>query len=240
MYDDWWWKELILRVVFNKKNYLKYIGHLDLMRLFHRSFNRSGVPIKYSEGFNPHPKFSIGNPLSLGIESEEEYMDIDIDYIPVEEFIKKVNDVLPKDIQIVRGEYLKKEESIASLIAWAFYEINFDIKDNIDKEDLNDIFSKWLSQEEIMITRLRKKGKKKTEKEENIKSFIGNLVVKETDDRNITLDTLLRSGGNGNLKPMDFIEALNRDTNLNIDMDSAHIKRLGLYAEKDNNIYKPL
>ncbi|MBU5311216.1 TIGR03936 family radical SAM-associated protein [Tissierella carlieri] len=231
---------MILRVAFNKKNYLKYIGHLDLMRLFHRSFNRAGVPIKYSEGFNPHPKFSIGNPLSLGIESEEEYMDIDIDYIPVDEFIKKVNAVLPNDIQIIRGKYLEKEEAIASLIAWAFYEINFNIDQKKEKEILEDIFTKWLSQEEIIITRLRKKGKKKIEKEENIKSFIGNLVIKEIRDTSITIDSLLRSGGNGNLKPLDFIEALDRDTCLNIDMDSVTTKRLALYAEKDNNIYKPL
>lgn len=231
---------MILRVAFNKTNYLKYIGHLDLMRLFHRSFNRAGVPIKYSEGFNPHPKFSIASPLSLGIESREEYMDIDIDYIPVDEFIKKVNDVLPKDIQITKGIYLEKEESIAALISWAFYEINFDIDEKKEKKEIEDIFTKWLSQDEIMITKLRKKGKKKTEKEENIKNLIGNLVVKEVKDKSVKLDALLKSGDKGNLKPMDFIEALNRDTFLNIDMDSINLIRLGLYAEKDNNIYKPL
>lgn len=231
---------MILRVAFNKTNYLKYIGHLDLMRLFHRSFNRAGVPIKYSEGFNPHPKFSIASPLSLGIESREEYMDIDIDYIPVDEFIKKVNDVLPKDIQITKGIYLEKEESIAALISWAFYEINFDIDEKKEKKEIEDIFTKWLSQDEIMITKLRKKGKKKTEKEENIKNLIGNLVVKEVKDKSIKVDALLKSGDKGNLKPMDFIEALNRDTFLNIDMDSINLIRLGLYAEKDNNIYKPL
>lgn len=231
---------MILRVVFNKKNYLKYIGHLDLMRLFHRSFNRAGVPIKYSEGFNPHPKFSIASPLSLGIESEEEYMDIDIDYVPVDEFIQKVNKVLPKDIQIIRGLYLEKEEAVASLIAWAFYEIDFEIEDIKEKINIENILNKWLSQDEIMITKLKKKGKKKIEKEENIKKFIGNIVFKEIIDKNIKIDALLKSGNNGNLKPMDFMEALNRDTCLNIDMDSINIKRLGLYAEKDNNIYKPL
>lgn len=231
---------MILRVTFNKKNYLKYIGHLDLMRLFHRSFNRADIPLKYSEGFNPHPKFSIASPLSLGIESEEEYMDVELDYIPVDEFVEKVNDVLPKDIQIIKGKYLDKEEAIASLISWAFYEINFDIAHKKEKKDLEDIFSKWLFQEEIIITKLKKKGKKKIEKEENIRGFIGNLVIKEIRDENIAIDALLKSGGNGNLKPIDFMEALNRDTCLNIDMDSISIKRLGLYAEKDDNIYKPL
>lgn len=232
---------MILRVTFNKKNYLKYLGHLDLMRLFQRSFGRANISIKHSEGFNPHPKFSIANPLSLGIESEEEYMDIDLDdKIPVAEFIGRMNKVLPQDIQIIKGAYLEKEESIASLIAWAFYEMKFDTNKVKTKIELEDMFNKWLSREEIMITRLRKKGKRKIESEENIKSFIGNLVVKHIEDNKITIDVLIRSGGNGNLRPNDFIDALNRDNNLGIELDSIMMKRLGLYAEKDNNIYKPL
>lgn len=231
---------MILRVTFNKKNYLRYIGHLDLMRVFHRSFNRADIPIKYSEGFNPHPKFSIAHPLSLGIESEEEYMDVDLEYIPVEEFVEKMNNVLPKDIQITKAVYLEKEESIASLIAWAFYEINFDISEDRTKEEAEDIINTWLSKEEIMITKLKKKGKKKIERQENIKNLIGNLILKEINDNNIIIETLLKSVDNGNLKPINLMEALNRDTILNIDMDSITIKRLGLYAEKDKNIYKPL
>lgn len=210
------------------------------MRLFQRSFGRANISIKHSEGFNPHPKFSIANPLSLGIESEEEYMDIDLDYIPVAEFIGRMNKVLPQDIQIIKGAYLEKEESIASLIAWAFYEMKFDTNKVKTKIELEDMFNKWLSREEIMITRLRKKGKRKIESEENIKSFIGNLVVKHIEDNKITIDVLIRSGGNGNLRPNDFIDALNRDNNLGIELDSIMMKRLGLYAEKDNNIYKPL
>jgi radical SAM-linked protein len=232
---------MILRLIFNKKNYLKYIGHLDLMRLFHRSFGRADIPIKYSEGFNPHPKFSIANPLSLGIESEEEYMDVDLDKkVPVEEFIEKMNNVLPNDVQIIKGVYLEKEEPVASLIAWAYYEISFDIGENNSKEDAEKALNEWLLKDEIMITRLRKKGKKKIEKEENIRSFIGNLIIKQVEENEITIDVLLRSGGNGNLRPNDFIEAMNRDTNLNIDLDSIMMKRLGQYAEKDDNIYKPL
>lgn len=231
---------MILRVTFNKKNYLKYLGHLDLMRLFQRSFGRADISIKHSEGFNPHPKFSIANPLSLGIESEEEYMDIHLDYIPVEDFIQRMNNVLPQDIQIIKGAYLEKEESIASLIAWAFYEMKFEINEIKDKIELEGIFSTWLSKDEIIITRLRKKGKRKVESKENIKSFIANLVIKDIEDNKITIDVLLRSGGNGNLRPNDFIDVLNRETNLAIDIDSVTMKRLGLYAEKDNNIYKPL
>ena len=116
---------MILRIKFNKKNYLRYISHLDLMRLFQRSFNKANIPIKYSEGFNPHPKFSIGAPLSLGIESNEEYMDIDLEYMAVDEFIERMNGVLPKDIQIISGKYLEREESLNSIIAWESMKFNF-------------------------------------------------------------------------------------------------------------------
>ena len=90
---------MIIRALFTKKNYLRYISHLDLVRLFHRTFNRSQLQIKYSEGFNPHPKFSIANPLSLGIESEGEYIDIELENdIKIDEFIDRMNKALPQDI----------------------------------------------------------------------------------------------------------------------------------------------
>lgn len=232
---------MILRVKFTKKNYLRYISHLDLMRLFQRNFRRAGIPIKYSEGFNPHPKFSIANPLSLGIESEEEYMDIDLKTkMSVEDFKEKMNKVLPKDVQILESVYLKKGESISSLISWAFYEINFDINKDLDKLTLENIIEEWLNLDEIIITRLRKKGKNRVEKDEDIKTHIGNIVIKKLEDNNTTIDVLLRSGDKGNLKPMDFMEALNKYSSINIDMDSVMIKRLGLYAENNNKIYKPL
>lgn len=231
---------MILRVKFYKKNYLKYISHLDLLRLFQRSFNRADIPINYSQGFNPHPKFSIANPLALGMESEEEYMDIELDYMPEEEFIEKMNMILPKDVQIIKAEYIENEESVAALIAWAFYEIKFNLFDNISKENLQDIFNTWLSQDEIMITKIKKKGKKTTEKEQNIKSLICNVVIKDINNNHVLLEVLLKSGSNGNLKPTDFMELFVRDNPIEIDMDSITIKRLALYAEKNNNIYKPL
>lgn len=51
---------------------MKYISHLDLMRLFTRAFRRAGLPIKVTEGFSPHHKFSIKRALKLGVESDNE------------------------------------------------------------------------------------------------------------------------------------------------------------------------
>ncbi|NLY85054.1 MAG: DUF2344 domain-containing protein [Tissierellia bacterium] len=230
---------MIIRVKFNKKNYLKYISHLDLMRLFQRSFNRANIPVKYSKGFNPQPKFSIGAPLSLGIESEEEYMDIDLEYMPVAEFIDRMNRVLPEDIQIISGKYLKREESLNSIIAWSNYEIQFKTDHRKSKEEINKVIDNWLLHEKIMITKIRKKKGKEIEKEINIRPFIGNVIVKDVNN-NITISVLLKTGSNGNLNPMDFVNVLNRDCELNIDMDTISIKRLALYAEKGDELYKPL
>ena len=100
----------MLRVKFTKESYLKYISHLDLMRLFNRTFRRADIPIKYTEGFNPQPKFSIANPLALGIESISEYMDIELEEeMPVEDFIEKMNKELPKQIRILEGKYIEDD-----------------------------------------------------------------------------------------------------------------------------------
>ena len=64
-----------LRLKFAKTGRAVYISHLDLMRTMQRVFSRAGVPLKYSEGFNPHAKISIILPLTVGTASQCEYMD---------------------------------------------------------------------------------------------------------------------------------------------------------------------
>jgi radical SAM-linked protein len=233
---------LKIRGLFTKKNYLRYISHLDLIRLFHRSFNRSQIPIKYSEGFNPHPKFSISNPLSLGIESEGEYIDIElIRDIPIDEFITRMNETLPEDIQIIKAIEINNSDSISSIIEWAFYELKFTLINKVDIDDLKKEIEDWVDRDSIIITKLKKKGKNKVPKEVNIIPLIGNVVVKGKDKNGfLVINTLLKTGENGNLKPMEFIEAMNRDLSLSLDLDSIMIKRLALYAEKDDTLYSPL
>lgn len=67
-----------LRLKFAKTGRAVYISHLDLMRTMQRVFSRAGVPLKYSEGFNPHAKISIVLPLSVGTASLCEFMDFAI------------------------------------------------------------------------------------------------------------------------------------------------------------------
>jgi len=65
-----------LRLRFSRGEELKYISHLDLMRLWERVLRRAGIPMAYSEGFSPHPRISLAAPLPIGVTSEAELMDV--------------------------------------------------------------------------------------------------------------------------------------------------------------------
>jgi len=59
-----------VRITFSKTGLMAFISHLDLMRLFARAVRRAGVPVCFTQGFNPHPKISIDRALRLGVESD--------------------------------------------------------------------------------------------------------------------------------------------------------------------------
>jgi radical SAM-linked protein len=88
-----------LRVRFTRGEELKYISHLDLMRLWQRALNRAGIALAYSEGFNPHPRMSLAAPLALGVTSEAELMDIVlVKFMSPHAFTAAVSRQLPQGI----------------------------------------------------------------------------------------------------------------------------------------------
>ena len=93
---------------FSKKGLMRYISHLDLMRLFTRAMRRAELPLKMSEGFSPHPKLSLKRALKLGVESEHEEASIILRF-PVEpkEFQDRLQKKLPEGIQVqdVQGNF---------------------------------------------------------------------------------------------------------------------------------------
>lgn len=66
-----------IRIRFGKHGAMKYIGHLDIMRYFQKAMRRARIPMKFSQGYHPHPIMSFAEPLGLGITSDGEYMDIE-------------------------------------------------------------------------------------------------------------------------------------------------------------------
>ena len=69
------------RVKFSKNGPVRFVGHLDMMRYFQKAIRRAGLPIKYSEGFNPHQIMSFAAPLGVGVTSDGEYMDIELSLV---------------------------------------------------------------------------------------------------------------------------------------------------------------
>lgn len=230
--------QLILRTKFTKTGYLKYLSHLDLVRLFTRTFSKAGIPIRFSEGFNPHPKFSIGNPLPLGTESLSEYMDVELAQpIDPEEFAARMNRNLPEGIRVVDCYETERSSSLTSIISWSHYEIRFMTNKALDVDTLQENLEKWTMGPEILITKKKKKGKKKIEKQVNIVPLIGNVVFKGKDQDGLgVFHALLSTGEAGNLKPIELMEALERELELGIDLEMVLIKRLEVYRDEDGEI----
>jgi len=90
-----------LIVIFSKKGLIRFISHLDLMRLFQRALRRAQLPIAFTCGFSPHPKMSFKKALKLGLESEAEEASFYIDgWMNTEEFKMRLQGQLPEGITI--------------------------------------------------------------------------------------------------------------------------------------------
>lgn len=95
-----------LRVIFSKTGDMRFISHLDLMRLFQRAVRRGGLPVTMSKGFSPHLKISVTRALKLGVESrvEEAVFQMDKDIKP-DLFVSGMNSQMPEGVRISSAEY---------------------------------------------------------------------------------------------------------------------------------------
>jgi radical SAM family uncharacterized protein/radical SAM-linked protein len=103
-----------MRLRFSKTGAMSLLSHLELLTLFSRAVGRARIPIRFSQGFHPHPKFSFATALSVGVESWAEYLDMEVDTGCEPEVVKEsLNSVLPDGMRIM--EALKIPRSSPSL-----------------------------------------------------------------------------------------------------------------------------
>ncbi|HEC68816.1 MAG TPA: DUF2344 domain-containing protein [Candidatus Omnitrophica bacterium] len=95
-----------LRAVFRKEKTMIFLSHLDIYRLLLRALRRSGLPLFYSSGFNPHPKISMGKALKLGQTGETEVIFYFKEKITPDEFRTKFFPQIPEDLKILKVEEL--------------------------------------------------------------------------------------------------------------------------------------
>ena len=149
---------LKVRIKFSKTGSLKFISHLDLQRTMQSSFLRSKLPIYYSEGFNPHPKVVFTPPLSVGVSSLTEFVDVKmLADVSAEEIMEKLNASFPKGL---RALACYEPRAKFSDIKWGLYGINLEPCGEMPA-DICEKVQKALSAEEIFIEKFTKKGEPK-------------------------------------------------------------------------------
>ena len=114
-----------LRVRFKRGQEVKFISHLDLMRLWQRALHRAGIPLAYSEGFSPHPRISLAAPLPLGVTGEAELMDLyTTQWVSPHFFTAAVSQQLPPGIEILQVQQIALTlPSLQSLVRYAEYRV---------------------------------------------------------------------------------------------------------------------
>jgi radical SAM-linked protein len=94
-----------LRITFAKTPAMRYTGHLDLHRAWERTFRRAGLPLAYSQGFNPHPRLNLASALPLGFTGEAEVIDAWLDEdLPLSQVQSALQPALPPGLQLVQIE----------------------------------------------------------------------------------------------------------------------------------------
>jgi radical SAM superfamily enzyme YgiQ (UPF0313 family) len=128
-----------LRVKFKKGKELRFISHLDLIRLLIRAIRRANIPVAYSKGHRPRPKISFSPPIPLGMTAKEDYFDVRLERPMGIEFINILNETLPDGIEILEVYPIYgKEESLSSKFKVAIYRAyNIKVADKKIKEYLS-------------------------------------------------------------------------------------------------------
>lgn len=202
---------LPIRVFFEKKGPSKYMSHLDLMRCMTRTIRRAGVPIWYTEGFNPHPFMTFAMPLSLGTSGMCETMDVRLtDDMSFEEVKSRLNDALCEGIEVTKVDYQHEK---ATAIVSAVYRISLAV-DGMASEELCCKLRDYLSQNEIIA---QKKNKKKQFVDIDIKPHILEFSV-GTDGENVSLSIRLPAGTGLNINPNIILKSFGESISSEFDV----------------------
>lgn len=185
---------LPIRIYFEKKGPSKYMSHLDLMRCMTRTIRRAGIPIWYTEGFNPHPFMTFALPLSLGTAGMCESMDVRLtNDMSFDEIKSRLNAALCEGIVVTEVNYIGEK---AAAIQSAIYTIKLSVN-GMSGESLCSELREYLSQDEIIV---QKKNKKKQLVDIDIKPHIMQFSIR-VDGESAVLSVRLPAGNNLNINP---------------------------------------
>ena len=189
-----------LRVKFRKYGPVRFIGHLDVMRFFQKAIRRAEIDIAYSGGFSPHQIMSFAQPLSVGLESNGEYMDIEVNsYNSCNDIMNRLNAASAPGLEVTSViELPEKAGNAMASVAAASYTVRFR-EGREPSVDIEQVLPAFLAKEQILYSKETKKGIR----EIDLKAGIYDLKW-----QNNTFTMLVDASSAGNIKPVQIIEAL--------------------------------
>ena len=210
-------------ITFSKMGTICYISHLDLMRMFKRTFKKAGIRLVYSQGFNPHPKMGFAQPLSLGYWGLRELMEFETveEYNPAE--LKRIiGSMMPEGIEIIDCRPLEGiKKTLAANTVAAEYIIAIPVTEPLGMSGA-EIRDGYMGQNSIIT--LKKQKKKKDPVEVDIKPMIRSIeFTPETEALFVT--AVLDSGSTSNLSPELVIDTLLKCLNMKVDRSEIAVMR---------------
>jgi radical SAM-linked protein len=193
-----------LRIRFSRGEEIKYISHLDLMRLWQRALNRAGIALAYSEGFNPHPRMSLALPLALGVTSDTELMDIVLEkFVSPHSFTAAVGQQLPPGITM-SGVFNAPPTmpSLQSQVRQAEYTVA--IATDKEKNDIESTLNSLLDKESLPWQHQRDTGPHKYD----LRPLIDDLWLIDWRKGFCTIGMRLRCDSTGSGRPEQVAAAL--------------------------------
>ncbi len=211
-----------IRIKFQKSGPLRFIGHLDVMRFFQKAIRRAGLDIVYTGGFSPHQIMTFAAPLGVGLESEGEYMDIELASAPgSRELTERLNAASVPGIRILSARLLPREAGNAmASVAAAGYTVCF--RPGREPEAAwREGVEKFLDREAIPVQKETKKGISTVDLRPGIFRFScqGNGVY-----------MLLDASSAGNIKPQTVMAAYLESLGGSLQENALSITRLEIYT----------
>ena len=213
-----------VRVFYQKGGRAKYISHLDITRCMQRALKRAGLPVWYTQGFNPHMYMTFALPLPLGYESLYETMDLRMtQQIDFEEIKERMNQALPNDIRVTKVALQKyKPQNIAK----AEYKISISCS---DPEEISLKLDRFVSAPEILVMKRTKKGAKQVDIKPEIE------LTGKTFSETAVIYHAITTAGERNFNPTLLTDLFLQQENLSDIF--IQVTRTAVYAE-DGNLFE--
>ena len=217
---------MVIRFKFKKFGPVVYIGHLDIMRFFQKAIRRSGIDAAYTEGYSPHLKLSFAQPLSVGVETDGDYFDLEMNSLPdMENIVKIMNVQCVEGIEILNATLLDDDTvNGMSSVKTADYLYYFD-----DLSDDKELIGNFFSQDSFIFEYVRKDKVKTKDLMEDIYEY---KILSDTE-----MLVKVNASSAGNLKADVVTEALEK---FGMKAKCLKFKRYDLYTTDENNCFVSL